>query len=322
MKKLFFLVFFSFLASQLCFSQFKLSAKTGILNTSLNELLWNKTGDDAQIISQLDWNTYIAPVLSLDTEYKLADTFIFGLNGLYTIPFSYGIIEDFDYLNILSTGGTERTHYSKHDNKLDNYWNAGTFLGVGGKISDNLKLYGLFSFSYSYYCFTALNGYRQYGTKIGEQNNEDVYNPWADDIPEKVMEGEIISFEAQKYFFGLGTRIEYNPSDVFSLIFCIKLMPAFITQALDTHYKRKGDSRYNLFDLNSELAFDAALLLEYRINRYNGLNAGFDFYASSSDGGRLYQSSNKNNWQKCLNSCGVKEMTWKFVIGYTYIYEK
>ena len=120
------------------------------------------------------------------------------------------------------------------------------------------------------------------------------------------MEGEIISFEAQKYFFGLGTRIEYNPSDVFSLIFCIKLMPAFITQALDTHYKRKDDSRYNLFDLNSELAF----------------NAGLDFYASSSDGGRFFQSSNKNNWQKFLNSCGVKEMTWKFVIGYTYIYEK
>lgn len=319
MKKIPSLIFLFFLVCGSGSAQFRMSARTGILETEVNEILWDKQGDDAQIISQLDWNTYAAPVISLNAEYKLADTFIFGLNGFYTIPVSYGIIEDYDYMNILSTGSTERTHYSKHDNELNNYWNAGIFLGAGGRFSKNLKIYGLFSFSYSYYCFTAYNGFRQYGAKIGTQNSNDIYEVWNEDIPEKPMEGKIITFEAQKYFLGLGTRIEYNPFDFFSCILSINLLPGLKAEALDTHHKRKPP--YYYFDLPSELAFNSSLLLEYKLSKHNALNICFNFFASSVSDGKLSASWNKNNWTEYANQCGIKETSWRLLLGYSFIYE-
>ena len=303
MKKIYALIFLIFLACGFCFAQFKISAETGYFESNTKEILWTKQGDDAQIISLLDWNTYVAPVVSLNAQYTLHDTFCFGLNGFYTIPFSYGIMEDSDYMNLLTTGGTERTHYSKHTNKLDNFWNTEVFFSAGRDITENLSFAGLFLISYSYFCFTAHDGFKQYP-----------------DQPKTPMKGKIITLEQQKFYFGLGSGLNYYATEKLLFELKLKLHPTFINQALDTHYRR--NNKYSYFELSNELAFESELLLEYKLDSKNALTFGLDFFASSVKNGNLYQSKDKKNWIQFENQTGIKQTAWKLITGYTYIYEK
>ena len=303
MKKLYALIFLIFLACGFCSAQFKFSAATGYFESNTKEILWTKQGDDAQIISLLDWNTYAAPVVSLNAQYKANNTFSFGLNGFYTIPFSYGIMEDSDYMNLLTTGGTERTHYSKHTNKLDNYWGIEAICNAGGNITQNLELAALFSLGYSYFCFTAHDGYKQYP-----------------DQPKTLMKGKIITLESWILYFGVGTGINYYATDKLNFELLLKLKPSLMNQVLDTHYRR--NNKYSYFELPGELAFESELLLEYKLNSSNAVSAGLDFFASSVKNGRLYQSTDKKNWEQFSNQTGIKQTAYKLLLGYTYIYEK
>ena len=303
MKKNLSLIFLFFLACEFCSAQLKISAKSGIIQNSTKEILWTKQGEDAQIISLLDWNTYVAPVVCMDVKYKSNENYCFGFNGFYTIPFSYGIMEDSDYMNLLTTGGKERTHYSKHTNNLDNYWNIQAFFNAGGSINQKLELSALFSLGYSYYCFTAHDGYKQYP-----------------DQPKTAMKGKIITLEQQKFYFGLGSGLNYYATEKLLFELKLKLNPSFINQALDTHYRR--NNKYSYFELSTELAFESELLLEYKLDSKNALTFGLDFFASSVKNGNLYQSKDKKNWIQFENQTGIKQTAWKLITGYTYIYEK
>ena len=319
MKKISSLIFLFVLTPVLCFSQIKFSAKTGIIQTDINEILWDKTGEDAQITSFLDWKTYIAPVISINAEYKTSNNLFFGLNSFYTIPVSYGVIEDFDYMNVFSTGGNERTHYSNHTNNLDYYWNAELLFGASGNIGKKIELSSLFSLEYLCYSFSAFDGYKQYGTKTGTENGQNVYSAWNDEIPKVNMQGKLITLEAQKLYFGIGTCLDYYLSESITVSLLLKIKPSLLCIVEDTHYKR--NSPYNYFELGSELAFDSALLLEYKLNKKNALTLSFNFSACAVNDGKLYISQDKNEWIPSSNPCGLKEINWKVLLGYTFIYE-
>lgn len=319
MKKLFLLIFSFILVNAFCFSQIRISAKTGVLASKTDEILWNKYGDDAEILSLLKWRTYAAPVLSLDTQFNISKIFFAGLKGFYTIPLSYGFIEDFDCANLLSTGSSELTHYSKHDNKLDNFYKVELFFGTEKSITEKIHLSAQVTAGFSYYSFTAQNGHKQYGEKIGKQRGYDIYTSWSPDIPESPMQGNIISFEDLNIYAGLGASLSYTPFDPFSISLFANALPVIKSSARDIHYRR---NQYALFDLPFQLAFDSSLLLEYKLNKKNVLTAGFDFSALSVKEGSLFLGSDNQNWQKASNPCGIKQMTWKILLGYTYIYEK
>ena len=187
MKKISALIILFFLVSWFCFAQnasgirIKASAKTGFISTQIKEIIWNKSGKDKQITSLLDWQTFYAPAATANFEFHFLDYFFAGADGIFTTPIGGGIMQDYDYLNIFTTGSTERTHYSKHDNKLNNYYSAGAYLGGGYKILDQFELSAIVSFKYSFYSLTACNGYKQYGSN-----------------PKTPMEGKIIAFAAEK----------------------------------------------------------------------------------------------------------------------------
>ncbi len=302
MKKTTFLIFLFCLAAAQCFSQIKASAKTGFITTQIKEIVWNETGKNQKITSLLDWQTFYAPAASANLEFRFFDYFFAGADGLFTTPVLAGTMQDSDYMNIFTTGSTERTHYSKHDNKLNNYYFAAAYLGAGYNILDELELSALVSFKYAYYSFTAWNGYKQYGSD-----------------PKTPMEGKIITFQAEKMYLGGGLRANYKPTQKLSFTLNATILPTISIKALDTHYRRS--SPYIYFVLKNELAFDSSVLLEYNIRRNLALTAGFDFFVSSVKNGTLLQSADKEDWNKASNPGGIKECTGRFELGFTYIYE-
>ena len=303
MKKIPALIFLIFLACGFCYAQFKISAETGYISSDIKEILWNKTGKDAQIVSLLDWQTYIAPAANVDFEYKFAHHFLFGAGCFYTSPFICGTMEDSDYMNVFTTGSKERTHYSKHDNKLDIYFSTNAFLGAGWKLFEQLDLSAIISYKYTYYSFTAWNGYKQYGSN-----------------PKTLMEGKIITFEAEKNYLGAGIRAGYSPTQNLSFTLNLSILPTIFCKAFDTHFKRS--TPYTYFDLKNELAFDSSILLEYMVRKNLALSADLELFVSSVKNGIILQSSNKKEWEKASNPGGIKECTGKFLLGFTFVYEQ
>ena len=303
MKKISSLIFLIFLFCGLGYAQFRISAGTGYISSDIKEILWNKTGKDAQITSLLDWQTYIAPTASVDLEYKFASHFVLGAGGFYTSPFICGIMEDSDYMNIFTTGSKERTHYSKHDNKLNNYFSVNAFLGTGWKLFEQLELTAIVSYKYTYYSFTAWNGWKQYGSN-----------------PKTPMQGKIITFEAEKHYLGAGIRSDYSPTQNLLLALNLNVLPTIFCKAFDTHFKRS--TPYTYFELKNELALDSSILLEYMVRNNLALSAGFELFVSSVKNGIILQSNNKKEWDKASNPGGIKECTGKFLLGLTFVYEK
>ena len=303
MKKISALIILFFLAASVFSAQLKGSVKTGFMGADIKEILWNKKGSDAQITSLLDWQTFYAPSASADIEFHFLNYFFTGAQGFYTSPFKTGIMKDSDYMNIFTNGSKERTHYSRHDNKLNNYYGASAYLGGGFYPMDQLELRAFLSYKYTYYSFTAWDGYKQYGND-----------------PKTPMEGKIISFEAEKYYLGLGLGAQYLANEKLSLALKLNILPTISCKALDTHYRRS--SPYTYFDLKNELAFDSSLLLEYKIRKNLAFSGSFDLFISSVKNGTLLQSKEKKTWLKASNPGGIKECSWNFLLGLTFIYEK
>lgn len=292
-----------FLAYGFCFAQFKISAETGYISSDVKEMLWNKTGKDAQIVSLLDWQTFYAPTASIDFEFRFLNHFFAGANGIFTTPTPSGIMEDSDYMNIFTTGSTERTHYSIHDNKLDYYYCTNAYFGADWKLFEQIDLAAIISYKYTYYSFTAWNGWKQYGS-----------------APKTPMEGKIITFEAEKNYLGAGIRAKYSPTHNLSFTLNLSILPTISCKAFDTHFKR--NKPYTYFDLKNELAFDSSILLEYMVRKNLALSANLELFVSSVKNGTILQSKNKEEWEKASNPGGIKECTGKFLLGFTFVYEK
>ena len=320
MKKLFLIFFLVILFSAAygtkVYSQsltLEASVQAGILNLNTKEKLLYENGSTLSTLSLLDWKTTIIPCIALDTQLCIADTFYIKAGGQFTLPFSAGTMKDYDWQNIVSTGGTELTRYSEHKNSLNRLYDAELCFGVGGSITPSVRLVQFFSVKYSYQSVTAKNGWRQYGQKLDENN--EIYAPWSKDIEKKTMNGKSVTFETQDIFLGLGTQLIFSFNDAFSMKLFINILPSLNSKALDTHYKR---DLYTYFDFCSKLEFDAKILLEYKINKANFVTVQTGFSAAAAENGVVFQNSQKLD----KYPGAVTAMSWSFLLGYTYRCEK
>jgi outer membrane protease len=299
---------------------FYAQAQAGAANLTLNETLLNNSSHDALPSSLLKWQIYATPIITAETGLRFNSNYFIKLNGLYALPFSAGRLQDYDWLNLFSTGGTEKTHYSTHKNNVDYFYSAHLSLGVGGDISDKVQFIQYFSFRYSYQSFTSTDGYRQYGANIGSQNGSNVYEPWTPDIPKTQLEGKIITLEEQHYFFGIGTQINFELTDRLNASLLLQLLPSIKSNALDTHHRRK--TKYTLFENTNKLALDSSFLLQYKISDQHRLSIKAGYCYSFADGINLYQSATKNSWNGVGNPGKLNQHDFTLSAGYTYYYEK
>ena len=298
----------------------KAGGSAGVSNILLDEILYDKYGSDANISSLLKWQIYASPLISANTQVCFSDRFYICVDGKYSVPLSAGKMEDYDWLNRFSTGTGEQTHYSTHENNLNNYYSARFSLGAGGNLTNKIKLIQLFSIEYSNISLTAKNGYRQYAASIDEINGNKVYEEWSDTIQKKYLEGKIITYEVQEINFGLGLQLLFALNQNLNLLLSAQLLPSLTCQALDSHYKR-NPPLYTLFKDISKLVFDSSFLIEYRLNTNNRLFASFGYRCSTSERIKLYQTDDKKSWEKVLNPGGIKQQDFTLSLGYTFYYE-
>ena len=323
MKKLFLSAFLIFLAAGLFANEdfsFYADVNFGPGNTIINEALYDKEGKDRQVSSLLTWESYSLPSFEASLGFILFGKYFLSLNGEYVIPAFSGKLEDFDWMNLFSTGDSNLTHYSKHENFLDNNYEGSVFLGYCFNPSSRLKLIPFLSFKYSYLSFTSINGYRQYGANIGTENGSNVYESWTSDIEKKELSGKIITLEEENYFIGLGSQINFKINDSFDSVLFLQILPSIKSHALDTHHRRS--TKYTLFESTNKLALDSSFLLQYKISNAHRFSLKTSCSWSFADNINLYQSASKNNWMGVSNPGKLRRLDFSFAAGYTYYYEK
>ena len=314
-----FIAFLFLLFSNKIFAQSlssKITLNTGVIHSEITEKLLYVHEGETNTISRLDWKINAAPCLNLDYELGFSNKYFIALNGLYTFPLSKGSMNDYDWLNLYSTGASYLTHYSNHKNNLDYLYNTELAAGAGINLTDKLQFIQYFSIKYSYLCFTAKDGYKQYGKDI---NNTGVYTPWSNDIEKIKLSGNVVSYETKDLFFGLGSKIIFNINSFLKTELFAGIYPSIWNETLDTHYRRS--EKYVFFDFNSKLDFDASLLLEYNINKSGNISTKFCYSGNTSNNAAVYQSSNKKNWERILNPGQASETHWSFLLGYSYKYD-
>ena len=292
----------------------------GPSNTIINEVLYNKEGKDRQVSSLLSWESYCLPSFEANLGLIFFQKYFLSFNGMYVIPGFSGKLEDFDWMNLFSTGDSKLTHYSKHENFLDNKYEGSFFLGYCFNPRSRFKLTPFLSFKYSYLSFTSHNGYRQYGQNIGSQNGSAVYESWTSSIEKKELSGKIITLEEENYFFGIGSQITFKISDRLNSILFLQILPSIQSHALDTHHRR--NTKYTLFDSDGKLAFDSSFLLQYKLKDCHRFNLKAACCYSIADNINLYQSASKSNWMGVSNPGKLSSIDFSFAVGYAYYYEK
>lgn len=324
MKKKIFLILFIFFLPTYFFTQDKFSLNAnfnfGPSNTILKEILYNKNGNDKQESSLLCWESYGLPSFETDLSLLFLNRFYTNISAKYVIPSFSGIIQDYDRMNLFSTGTAEQTHYSKHENSLDNYYNLNIALGYCFDSTSLIKITPFLSFKYSYISFTSYNGYRQYGTKIDEQNGNSVYTPWNNEIIKTPLSGKIITLEEEALLLGLGTNIEFKINDNLKSTILLHILPSLKSNALDTHHKRS--IKYTIFEETKKVELGSSLLIQYILNKNHRLNLKAAYDYSFANNINIYQSQNKEEWIEMINPGSLKQHSFTFAIGYTYHYEK
>lgn len=293
---------------------------TGCLNSNIKEILLNKEGNDAKTSSLLDWQIYASPFIQATAGVRIKSNYFIRMDGMYVLPFSTGKMQDYDWMNLFSTGNSELTHYSTHQNKVDSFYNGQLSLGIGGYVTPKIEYISFFSFRYSYLSFTSHNGYRQYGQNIGSQNGSAVYESWKSSIEKKELSGKIITLEEENYFFGIGSQINFRINDRLNSILFLQILPSIQSHALDTHHRR--NTKYTLFDSDGKLAFDSSFLLQYKLKDCHRFNLKAACCYSIADNINLYQSASKSNWMGVSNPGKLSSIDFSFAVGYAYYYEK
>lgn len=241
-KKLFAIAFLFYVFCPLfAKSQNSVSISTGfgVLTGNVKEFVYeshvitNKTID----LSMLDWQIVSVPYFFIDFETDLFEKLYLNLNGKIGIPVESGKMQDYDWMNKISSGQNDLTFYSIHDNFVSSYCSADLSIGYNFSVGENLIITPCVALGANYISFDGKNGYYQYGNQIGVENFQGVYEPWSDEIEKVYFDKKVISYNQTQTFFSFGclSRLSFFSVD---LNFSFFVSPIMAITSIDTHYLR------------------------------------------------------------------------------------
>lgn len=208
--------------------------------------------------SLLDWEVVNIPAANFNLNakiYKYIDLDFDLVLGLDKIS---GRMQDYDWLNVTSTGTDELTNYSIHENHLNTYHKIFFTAGSTISLTDKFAVKPYASIGKEYISFTGLNGYKQYGKKNGIK-----YKAWnsvdSEGNPEYTVgeySGKVISYEQNIYYYGLGLGVQMNFVPQLESKICFEYYPFNSYLSYDIHHKRTIPTQFaDQFDNKTVISF-------------------------------------------------------------------
>ena len=218
---------------------FSVSTGLGVITGNVIEFVYaehvvtNKTID----LSMLDWEIVSVPYFFVDFETDLFKNLYLNLNGKIGIPVKSGKMQDYDWMNKVSSGQNGLTHYSIHDNYVSSYYSADLSIGFNFFLGENSIITPCVAVGANYISFDGKNGYRQYGNQIDLENFQAVYELWSDEITKIYFDKKVISYNQTQTFFSFGCLSRLSV-DNFDFNFSFFFSPIMAITSIDTHYLR------------------------------------------------------------------------------------
>ena len=218
---------------------FSVSTGLGVITGNVKEFVYaehvvtNKTID----LSMLDWEIVSVPYFFVDFETDLFKNLYLNLNGKIGIPVKSGKMQDYDWMNKVSSGQNGLTHYSIHDNYVSSYYSADLSIGFNFFLGENSIITPCVAVGANYISFDGKNGYRQYGNQIDLENFQAVYELWSDEITKIYFDKKVISYNQTQTFFSFGCLSRLSV-DNFDFNFSFFFSPIMAITSIDTHYLR------------------------------------------------------------------------------------
>ena len=165
----------------------------GIFWGLAEEIVYSSNGSYyCDIISQLLWDMKPVYYYGMDINLSPAEEwrqrgFFSFLSLKHGIPRPCGKMEDLDWL---SYENSALTHYSSHENYIDEILLIDAFAGYVFPIKSMFKIKAGIAFSYTHISFTGIDGYGIYA----QSSSGGHYNPINDSPDLKKFSGKVISY--------------------------------------------------------------------------------------------------------------------------------
>lgn len=255
--------------------QLSIQPSLGYKGGSIGEHLFNMDGYGQSVpfapaggkqISFLKWDIYGMLVTGLDLEFQYK-SFFSQIYGRVGISMPCGKMDDFDWN---STRG-HQTHFSTHDNRLQDHIVAGGFLGWTFSSPDRrIQFVPMAGFSWQQTSMIARDGYKQYVPGHLQETT-----PWTDDLEKGYFSGDVISYRHEVFQVDLLFRITYNHSPRLYFQLDTSIHPIIGAFGYDTHILR--NLQFLDYNMNGQLSLGAALTIGYQVLPQHFLTLKVDY---------------------------------------------
>ncbi len=264
--------------------------------------------------SQLDWNVKTIALFGLQADFDIIRYISLGFSGSFAVPQRSGFMQDYDWLNSVTTGWTDEdptecTNFSEHINKLDKYIIFKAFLGGNIYLPAEIKVTPRLGYRYEFIRFTGYYGYSDY-----KWNNHQIQS----------FTGKVISYEQEinSLLLGLNIKLACIPRTIINLNFDISPRAGTLN-AIDYHYAR---TTAFLDKFTKLLLLESGLRVQYAFSKNHSAGiSGSLQYIPLSKGSTYNRGINRkgeltgDSWQ-ALSGCngGTERFIWSLGLNYSF----
>ena len=226
---------------------FSTSANFGMLYGHAEEIVFPYAEHKAEKLSQLLWD--IKPVFyyGLSLNFSRIDPldkwgFFADISLKNAILSRCGRMEDRDWM---STENNLLTHYSAHDNVINNLFLTDIYTGASFPIKGFLLIKPHINISLMHLAFSAQYGYGLYA----EDHKDGTYGPFSEAVRHSWEDWDKVVNYTQRWFsFGTGFSFGYYFLDHFSAELSFRINPLVLCNDLDEHLTtNKSSGQYSSF---------------------------------------------------------------------------
>jgi outer membrane protease len=255
----------------------------GFLYGQAEEIVYPSSEFKAELLSQLLWDIkpvfYYGLVMDFSRAQPMDKWGFFSTFSLKSgIPGNSGNMEDRDWM---STENAALTHYSIHDNFIDNLLLLDLAAGVSFPITRSLLMKTYLTVSYMYFSFYGENGYGTYAQYLGNGN----YAPINNNPRKEQFNGRVINYTQDWFIIASGVSLSYYFNTRFYAELLFQISPLVFCDDFDEHLKT-GDKFRDY--MRGGIFLEPGFHFSYFINKRFELSLGFSWRYIRGTSGETY----------------------------------